>query len=154
MLRISTNSNQSSHSCYCLICVCVCAIWFFTSQSKNQLCRDGSSCVDPVLSKINASCSRTQCKLGPATPRSQVKHSTTEPLRPPPLCCLKKMQCNTVMRDKIVYTELLVISFAACFFCFFFVCFFTANHVDPASSGSSFEPCHKIAAINVAFLHE
>ena len=76
---------------------------------------------------------------------------------PPPLCCLKKMQCNTVMRDKIVYTGLLVFSFAACFLClfFFFVFFFfTANYVDPASSGSSFEPCHKIAAINVAFLHE
>ena len=43
---------------------------------------------------------------------------------PPPLCCLKKMQCNTVMRDKIVYTELLVISFAASFFCLFFLCVF------------------------------
>ena len=55
------------------------------------------------------------------------------------------------MPDKIVYTGLLVISFAH-----FFCCFFTANYVDPASSGSSFaiEPCHKIAAINVAFLHE
>ena len=53
------------------------------------------------------------------------------------------------MPDKNVCTGLLVISFAA----FFFV-FFTANYVDPASSGSSFEPCHKIAAINVAFLHE
>ena len=73
---------------------------------------------------------------------------------PPPICCLKKMQCNTVMRDKIVYTGLLVISFAVCFFFFLCVCFFTANYVDPASSGSSFEPCHKIAAINVAFLHE
>ena len=56
------------------------------------------------------------------------------------------------MRDKIVYTGLLVISFAACFFSFFCV-FFTANYVDPASSGSSFETCYKIA-INVAFLHE
>ena len=99
-------------------------------QIKNQLCRDGSSCVDPVLSKINASCnascSRTQCKLGPAIPRSQVKHSTTEPLRPP-FCCLKKMQCsfiNTVTRDKIVYTGLLVISFAACFVLFVFLCVF------------------------------
>ena len=71
----------------------------------------------------------------------------------PPFCCLKKMQCsffNTVMRDKIAYTGLLVISFAACFFVFF-AGFFTANYVDPASSGSSFELCHKIAAINVAF---
>ena len=47
------------------------------------------------------------------------------------------------------------------FFVFFFLFFFlgggggvTANYVDPASSGSAFEPCHKIAAINVAFLHE
>ena len=35
--------------------------------------------------------------------------------------CLKKMQCsfiNTVMRDKMVYKGLLVISFAACFFVF------------------------------------
>ena len=54
------------------------------------------------------------------------------------------------MPDKIVHMGLLVISFAACFF----VCFFTANYVGPASSGSSFEPCHKIAAINVALLHE
>ena len=67
-----------------------------------------------------------------------------------------KMQCsfiNTVMRERIVYTGLLVISFAACFFGGF-LGFFTANYVDPASSGSSFEPCHKTAAINVAFLHE
>ena len=77
--------------------------------------------------------------------------ATTHP--PPPPCCLKKMQCsfiNPVMPDKIVHMGLLVISFAACFL---FV-FFTANYVDPASSGSSFEPCHKIAAINVALLHE
>ena len=53
------------------------------------------------------------------------------------------------MPDKIVHMGLLVISFAACF-----LFFFTANYVDPASSGSSFEPCHKIAAINVALLHE
>ena len=39
--------------------------------------------------------------------------------------------------------------FVSCmFFCFVF---FTANNVVPVSSGSSFEPCHKIAAIiNVA----
>ena len=56
------------------------------------------------------------------------------------------------MPDKscIQYTGLLVISFAACLSV---LLFFTANYVDPASSGSSFEPCHKIA-INVAFLHE
>ena len=45
----------------------------------------------------------------------------------PPFCCLKKMQCsfiNTVMRDKIVYTGLLVISFAVCFLFFFFFFFF------------------------------
>ena len=55
------------------------------------------------------------------------------------------------MPDKIVYTGLLVTSFSACFFLF---CFFTANYFDPASSGSSFDPSHKIVAINVTFLHE
>ena len=38
-----------------------CLIGFFTSQSTIiQLCRNGSSWVEPVLSKDNVSCSRTQ----------------------------------------------------------------------------------------------
>ena len=43
---------------------------------------------------------------------------------PPTTLLFDEMQCNTVMRDKIVYTGLLVISFAACFFLFFCVCVF------------------------------
>ena len=53
---------------------------------------------------------------------------------------------NVVLLPQLCHTGLLVISFAV----FFFFFFFTANYVDAASSGSSFEPCHKIAAINVA----
>ena len=65
-----------------------------------------------------------------------LKSSTLPPSHFAPFCCLKKMQCSFINTVNVV-------------FCFFF----TANYVDPASSGSSFEACHKIAAINVAFLH-
>ena len=52
-----------------------------------------------------------------------LKSSTLPPSYCAPLCCLREMQCsfiNPVMLDKIVYTGLLVISFAACFFFAFF----------------------------------
>ena len=79
-------------------------------------------CPSGLLSVPRWSCteqrSRTQCKLGPATPRSQVKTSTTEPLRP--LCCLKKMQCSFI-------TPVMPYGIAS---------YFTATYVDPASSGS------------------
>ena len=90
-----TNLNLTNYSCYCLILF----VWF-NSLRPSVLRKDQ-----------HVSCSRTQCKLGPTTPRSQVKHSTTEPLRPPLL-----MFINPVMPDKIVYTGLLVISFAAFFY--------------------------------------
>ena len=51
-----------------------------------QICRDGSSCVEPVLSKDKCVClaqghnAVTPVKLEPAAPRFRVKHSTTEPL--------------------------------------------------------------------------
>ena len=108
-----------------------------TSQSKIKLCRDGPTYVDHVLSKDrghNASLDPQLLGLksstlppshcapfavcGPATPRSQVKHSTTEPLRP--LCCLKKMQCSFI-------TPVMPYGIAS---------YFTATYVDPASSGS------------------
>ena len=89
-----TNSNLTNYSCYCLILF----VWF-DSLRPSVLRKDQ-----------HVSCSRTQPELGPTTPRSQVKHSTTEPLRPPLL-----MFMNPVMPDKIVYTGLLVISFAAFF---------------------------------------
>ena len=43
-------------------CVIICLIWFFTSrqQSFNELCSDGSSWIEPVLSYDYMSCSRTQ----------------------------------------------------------------------------------------------
>ena len=67
-------------------------------------------------------------------------HRATAP--PPPFDVERK--CNVVLLTQLCHTGSLVISFAACFF--FLFCFFTANNVDPASSGSSFEPCHKIVA--------
>ena len=49
-----SNSKPDNESMLCLI-------WFFMSQSTLfQLCRDRSSWVEPVLSRINVSCSRTQ----------------------------------------------------------------------------------------------
>ena len=52
-----------------------------------------------------------------------LKSSTLPPSYCALLCCLREMQCsfiNPVMLDKIVYTGLLVISFAAWFFFGFF----------------------------------
>ena len=130
-----TNSNQYNHSCCCLIFLCVC---FDTLRPSQKSAMSGRAI-------LCWSCTEQRStELRPATPRSQVKHSTIEPLRP--FCCLKKMQWSFITPDN--HTGLLVISFAACFFFFFFfLLLFTANYVDPASSGSSFEPCHKIAAI-------
>ena len=52
-----------------------------------QLCWDGSSWVEPVSTKQGLMClaqrhtAVTPVRFEPATPRSRVKHSTTEPLR-------------------------------------------------------------------------
>ena len=51
-----------------------------------QLFRDASSSVEPVLSKnlcalLKDTMHKMSLSLEPATPRSQDKHSTTEPLR-------------------------------------------------------------------------
>ena len=55
-------------------------IWFFTSQSTIfQLCRDGSSWVEPVL-RINVSCSRTQRSDAGEAWTDNPSVSTTEPL--------------------------------------------------------------------------
>ena len=108
---------------------------------KNQLCRDGPSYVDPVLSK-------DQCVLLEDTMQAWTRNSSVSSkalyhrATAPPLLSEENAMKFYYPR----YTGLLVISFAASFFCFFF----TANYVDPASSGSSFEPWHKIAAIIVA----
>ena len=60
----------------------------------------------------------------------------------------EELECNVVLLTQLCRIKLYK-RFVCCMF-FLFVCFFTANYVDSAS----FEPCHKIAAINVAFLHE
>ena len=58
-----------------------------------QLCRDGSSWVEPELSKDNVFCSMTHYsdagEAQTAAPRSRVKLSTTEPL-----CSLKGLTVN------------------------------------------------------------
>ena len=51
-----------------------------------QLCRDGSSWMEPVLSYDKCVLLKDHnavapVRLEPAAPRSRVKHSTTEPLR-------------------------------------------------------------------------
>ena len=46
-----------------------------------QLCRDGSSWVEPVCVSLKDHNAVTPVRLEPAAPRSRVKHSTTEPLR-------------------------------------------------------------------------
>ena len=64
----------------------VCLIWFFTFQSSFfQLCRDRSSWVEPVLSKVKGHNAVMPVRLKPAIPQSQVKHSTTDE----PLCSQK-----------------------------------------------------------------
>ena len=61
-------------------------ICFYTSQSTIfQLCHDGPSWVEPVLSKDQGHNEVTLVKLKPPNPRSRVKHSTTEPLRVSPI---------------------------------------------------------------------
>ena len=67
---------------------------------------------------------------------------------PPSHCALKKMQCSFI-------TPVMPYGIASYFVCcMFFFLFFTANYVDPAFSRSLFEPCHKIAAINVALMQQ
>ena len=60
--------------------VFVCLILYVLVNSF-QLCRDGSSWVEPVLSKDKGHNAVTPLRLKSAAPRSRVKHSTTEPLR-------------------------------------------------------------------------
>ena len=52
-----------------------------------QLCQDGSSWVEPVLSKdkcvLLKDTTVTPVRIEPVTPRSRVKHSTTQPLCSP-----------------------------------------------------------------------
>ena len=82
-----------SHPFHCKIGL-LCLIWFFTSQSIFFSC-GGSSCVEPITSN-DLMClalghnTVTPVMLEPATPRSQVKHYTTEPLHCPLAYCEKK----------------------------------------------------------------
>ena len=60
-------------------------IWFFTSQwILFQICQEGSSWVEPILSKdlclAQGHSTVTLVRLKPSTPWSCVKYSTTEPL--------------------------------------------------------------------------
>ena len=64
----------------------LCDLTLYVPSTIFQLCRDGSSWVEPVLSLAKCVLLKdynavTRVKLEPAAPRSQVKHSTTEPLR-------------------------------------------------------------------------
>ena len=104
-----TNSTQSNHSCCCLIFF-VCVLWFFTSQSKNQLW----SYVDPVLNK-------DQCVLLKDTMQVWARNSSVSSqalYHRAPFAIWRK--CNVVLLPQLCHTGLLVISFAACFFFFFF----------------------------------
>ena len=58
----------------------VCLVWFFMSQSKKiQLCWDGSSWVEPVLSKEKCVLLKdmTQLRLRPANPPLQTKNKNS-----------------------------------------------------------------------------
>ena len=69
----------------CLYCplLLFCLIWFFTSQSTIlQSCWDGSSTMKQrIKCRAEGQNAVPQVRLKPATPRSWVKHSTSEPLR-------------------------------------------------------------------------
>ena len=83
-----------------------------------------------------------------------LKSSTLPPSHCAPFAVLRK--CNVVLLTQLCRIKLFIRNCYLFRLLHFFYFFFTANYVDPASSGSSFaiEPCYKIAAINVAFLHE
>ena len=64
------------------------ALILYVPSTIFQLNRDGSSWVEPVLSQDKCVLLKdhntvTPVRLEPAVTRSQVKHSTTEPLRSP-----------------------------------------------------------------------
>ena len=58
----------------------------------------------------------------------------------------EELECNVVLLTQLCRIKL----YKRFVCCMFFVCLFVFFTVDSAS----FEPCHKIAAINVSFLHE
>ena len=69
----------------CSLSVFVCLIWFFTSQSTIfQLCRNGSSLVEPVLSKDKCALLKdtTQWRLWGSNPQPLILVSSTLPLSP------------------------------------------------------------------------
>ena len=92
-------------------------ILFFTSQSSIfQLCRDRSSWGDTSTNQgfmclTQGHNAVTPVRLKPATPWSQVKHSTTEPL-PSPHTFL-----NMTVHVKILFIGTCEVSFHAAIFC-------------------------------------
>ena len=69
------------------ILMCLCFVWFESLRPSQQFFSyvgTGLPRLNPYLARINVSYSRTQCSIAgeikPATPVSQVKPSTTEPL--------------------------------------------------------------------------
>ena len=70
----------------CIDFVCLFDLILYVPSTIFQLNSDGSSWVEPVLSwdkcvLLKDHNTVTPVRLKPATPRSRVKHSTTEPLR-------------------------------------------------------------------------
>ena len=71
---------------YLILFVCLIVLILYTPSTIVQLNRDGPSWVEPVLSLdicvlLKDHNAVMPVRLEPAAPRSQVKHSTTEPLR-------------------------------------------------------------------------
>ena len=71
------------HICFVLFCLI-----HYIPSTIFQLNRDGSSWVEPVLSKDKCVLLKVHnaVRLEPAAPRSRVKHSTTEPLHSLRIC--------------------------------------------------------------------
>ena len=74
------------HSKFFLICFCLFDLILYVPSAIFHLNRDGSSWVEPVLSKDKCVLLKdhnpvTPVRLEPAVLRSPVRHSTTEPLR-------------------------------------------------------------------------
>ena len=68
--------------------ICLFDLILYVLSTIFQLCSDGSSWVEPVLSEDKCVLLKdhkavTLVRLKPAAPWSRVKHSTTEPLRSP-----------------------------------------------------------------------
>ena len=70
-----------------IVCFCLFDLILYVPSTIFQLNREGSSWVEPVVSSdkcvlLKDQNAVTPVRLEPAAPRSRVKDSTTEPLRP------------------------------------------------------------------------